>query len=325
MPQLSKEDSLTRIAPAQGTRKGHHRFVSSAVWIATLSAITGLATLGRESVTAHFFGRADQIEAFLVAALIPMFLINAAGNSIGAGFVPTLLAVRHDHGQRSASDLTAAFFLSSLGLIAAAMLASAIFFPFLLPFIARGFDDAKLDLARRLFYWLLPVVAIGAIGKFWLAVLNGYEQFAAGSLMPIAVPLSVIAFVGLAPEAERLQYLVYGVVAGFTLQLIGAVSLAGRMRLLRRPTLPRGVKPLLAQASSQYFAMLGGTLTLMLLEVVDTTFAARQGTGTVAAVNYASKLAVLILGFVGSALATAVVPYYARLRQEGTIADQGHL
>src|SRR5215472_488029 len=190
MPPSSEQEPLSSLAPA---RNAHHRFLSSAALIAALSAITGLAVLGRESVTAHFFGRDDQIEAFLVAAL---------------------LAVRHDRGQRSASDLTAAFLLGILGLVAAAIAVCALAFPLLLPLIARGFDGAKLELAQRLFYWLLPVVAIGAIGKFWLAVLNGYEHFVAGSLTPIVVPLSVIAFVVLAPDNARLEFLMYGVVAG---------------------------------------------------------------------------------------------------------------
>ena len=321
MPDWSKDDSLSTVASARGS---HHRFVSSAALIAATSAVTGLAVLARESVTAHLFGRGDQIEAFLVAALIPMFLINAAGNSIGAGFVPTLLRARHDHGESSASDLTAAFLLLAAGLIAAAMAICAIVFPFVLPLIARGFEAEKLDLTRHLFYWLLPVVAIGALGKFWLAVLNGYERFVAGSLIPIVVPLAVIAFIGLASEAARLESLMYGVAAGFALQLAFALAVSARMGLLRWPGLPPQVKPLLANASSQYFAMLGGTLMLMLLEVVDTTFAARQGAGTVAAVSYASKLSVLILGFVGSALATAVVPHYARLRAHGSLAEQAH-
>jgi putative peptidoglycan lipid II flippase len=281
-----------------------------------------VAMLGRESVTAHFFGRSDEIEAFLIAALIPMFLINAAGNSVAAGFVPTLLRVRHDHGDRSASDLIAAFLAVELGLIVAAMAVCAIAFPLVLPLIARGFDAPKLELSVHLFYWLLPVVAIGALGKFWLALLNGYERFAAGSLIPIFVPLTVIAFLVLAPATARLGFLVSGVAAGFALQLGAALAVAGRFHLLRRPALPTHIKPLLASASSQYFSLLAGTLTLMLLEVVDTTFAALQGAGTVAAVNYASKLSVLVLGFVGTALATAVVPTYARLRATGTIADQ---
>lgn len=278
--------------------------------------------LGRESVTAHFFGRGDQIEAFIVAALIPMFLINAAGNSVAAGFVPTLLRVRHDQGERSASDLIAAFLLVELGLIVAAMVICAVAYPLVLPLIARGFDSAKLELSMRLFYWLLPVVAIGALGKFWLALLNGYERFAAGSLVPIFVPLAVIAFLLAAPLESRLAFLVAGVAVGFALQLVAALVLAGRFHLLRIPALAEHSRPLLASACSQYFSLLAGTLTLMLLEVIDTTFAALQGAGTVAAVNYASKLSVLVLGFVGTALATAVVPAYARLRATGTIADR---
>ena len=191
MPRLSNVTAAVcpgAIGPVRHGTAAHHRFVFSAALIATLSAITGLAMLGRESMTAQLFGRNDPIEAFLVAALIPIFVINAAGNSIAAGFVPTLLRVRHDEGQRSASDLIAAFLLIAVGLIVGAILVLALLFPFVLPLIARGFSAAKLDLALHVFYWLLPVAAIGAVGKFWLAILNGYERFVAGSLIPIVVP-----------------------------------------------------------------------------------------------------------------------------------------
>ena len=70
--------------------------------------------------------------------------------------------------------------------------------------------------------------------------------------------------------------------------------------------------------------MLAGTLTLMLLEVVDTVFASMQPAGTVAAISYASKLSVLVLGFAGTALATSVVPHYARMRATGSLAEQRH-
>ena len=309
-------------AQLAGARAVNQSFVSSAALIAALSGVTGLAMLGRESLTAQYFGRSDPIEAYLVAALIPMFLINATGNSIGAGFVPTLLRVRHDHDQQTASDLIAAMLLMTLGLVAAAMLVAALLFPIVLPLIARGFAPPKLDLALHVFYWLLPVVAIGAVGKFWLAILNGYERFVAGSLVPIVVPLAVIACLLVAPPSARLDYLIFGVIAGFTLQLVAALIIAGSAGLLRLPSLPPRIKPLLSKAASQYFSMLAGTLTLMLLEVVDTVFAAMQGAGTVAAINYAGKLSLLVLGFAGTALATAVVPHYARLRATGTFAEQ---
>ena len=317
--RLSRADSRGQLA---GARAVNHSFVSSAALIAGLSAVTGVAMLARESLTASYFGRSDPIEAYLVAALIPMFLINATGNSIGAGFVPTLLRVRHDHDQQTASDLVAAMLLLALGLVAVAMLAAAILFPFVLPLLARGFAPPKLDLALHVFYWLLPIVVIGALGKFWLAILNGYEHFVAGSLIPIAVPLTVIACLLGAPAAGRLDYLIFGVVAGFTVQLALALLIAGRADLLRLPSLSDRIKPLLAKATSQYFSMLAGTLTLMLLEVVDTIFAAMHGAGTVAAINYASKLSLLVLGFAGAALATAVVPHYARLRAGGPFAEQ---
>src|SRR5205814_8378797 len=116
----------------------------------------------------------------------------------------------HDRGEGSASDLTAAFLWIAIGLVVAAMAVSALLFPFVLPSISRGFDAGKRDLAFNVFYALLPVVAIGALSKFWLAILNGYEQFAAASLIPALVPVSVIATLMIAPVTARLEFLLLG-------------------------------------------------------------------------------------------------------------------
>lgn len=306
----------TRTARVPGTP--HRRFLSSALLIAALSALAGLAMLVREGVTAQYFGRSDAIEAFIIASLVPVFLINAVGNSVGAGFVPTLLAVRHEKGPAAAAELLGAFQWLAIGLVAAAVVLAAIVFPHALPVFARGFDAGKLTLTREIFLWLLPVVFLGAIGKFWIAILNGYEHFVAGSLVPVAVPLAVIVALALAPAHDRLAWLVGGVAVGFALQAVASLVLAARARLLVRPRLVPRAGALLRRVSGQYFALLAGTLTLMLLEVVDATFAALQGAGTVAAVSYASKVAVFILAFVGSAVATAVVPAYARMRSEAS-------
>jgi putative peptidoglycan lipid II flippase len=294
----------------------HSRFLSSAALVAALSTLTGALALAREGITARYFGRGDEVEAFIIAALVPMLLINAVGNSIGAGFVPTLLRIEHTQGRRAASDLVSSFLAIAIGLIAVSTAIAAVAVPLAIPRFAAGFTSSKLELAQRLFFTLLPVFPIGAIGRFWLAILNGYERFAAGVLVPAVVPGTVIIFLLTAPQSLRLDALVYGVTTGFVLQFLAALYCAHRAGLVRWPRVRRVNRLRRSIALSQYFPMLAGTLTLLLLDVVETTFAAFLGSGVVAAVNYASKLAAFVLGFVGSAFAVAVVPYYARLRHE---------
>jgi putative peptidoglycan lipid II flippase len=308
---------MTDVQSARPVLAAHSRLLSSALLVAGLSMVTGALAVAREGVTARYFGRGDEIEAFVIGALVPMFLINAFGNSIGAGFVPTLLRVEHDQGQRAASDLISSFMAVLIGLVAIATAIAAVAVPLAIPRVATGFAPAKVELAQRLFFTLLPVFPIGAIGRFWLALLNGYERFAAGVLAPAIVPATVIAFIVAAPPDARFDALVWGVACGFVLQFLLALQLARRAGIARWPRLRVASPNQLSVASSQYFPQLAGIFTLMLLEVVESAFAAPLGPGAVAGVNYASKLAVFVLGFAGSALATAVVPYYARLRSEG--------
>src|SRR5208282_5777293 len=60
------------------------------------------------------------------------------------------------------------------------------------PLIASHFAPAKLDLAVRLFYALLPVVLITGIATNCTAVLNTFDHFAVPALAPVATPAAII-------------------------------------------------------------------------------------------------------------------------------------
>jgi putative peptidoglycan lipid II flippase len=88
------------------------------------------------------------------------------------------------------------------------------------PLIASHFPPAKMDLAIRLFYALLPVVLITGIATNCTAVLNTFDRFAWPALAPVATPVLII--VGALTLSGR-----YGIWAMVYATLAGALVHAG--------------------------------------------------------------------------------------------------
>src|SRR5262249_32694028 len=137
---------------------------------------------GKEFVVAGIYGRSDAMDAFLAAFLIPNLLVNLIGESMNQALVPTFIRVKIREGRERAQQLLSSSMLGMCGLLTAASLAMAGLARAISPLIASGFGSAKMDLAIRLFYGLLPVVLLTGIASNCIAVLNACERFALPAL-----------------------------------------------------------------------------------------------------------------------------------------------
>ena len=64
-----------------------------------------LIALFKEVAVADYFGRGDAVDAFLVAYLVPGFLIVLVAGSLNAAFIPTFILVREEKGEVAAQRL----------------------------------------------------------------------------------------------------------------------------------------------------------------------------------------------------------------------------
>ncbi len=105
--------------------------------------------------------------------------------------VPTLIRVREREGHERAQQLLSSSMLWMCLLLIAASALMALGARGFFPLIASHFPAAKLDLAVRLFYALLPVVLITGIATNCTAVLNTFDRFALPALAPMAIPAAI--------------------------------------------------------------------------------------------------------------------------------------
>src|SRR5208283_5460165 len=104
--------------------------------------------------------------------------------SMNQALVPTLVRVRELEGRERAQELLSSAMLVTCLLLGLASLAMGLAARGFFPLIASHFAPAKLALAVRLFYALLPIVLLTGIATNCTAVLNTLDRFALPALAP---------------------------------------------------------------------------------------------------------------------------------------------
>jgi putative peptidoglycan lipid II flippase len=302
--------SLQPQAPASLTPG--RKIFNAAASVAVCSAIAALASTAKELAVARWFGRGDALDAFLIAFLLPSFLVNLVAGSFNAAMIPTFIEVRENEGSEAAQRLFSGVVVISLGLLVAVSVVVGILAPYFLPLLGSGFNPEKLMLTRRLLYALLPFIALSGLAVAWTAVLNAGEYFGLPALSAILTPLSIIAFLLLLGRTWGIFTLAIGTVTGVALQ---ATVLGWLLRVRGVRLEPRwyGWDPSLRKVIGQYAPMLAGALLMGSTELVNQSMAAMLEPGSVAALNYARKVVSLFIVTGAIPLSTAALPYFSQM------------
>lgn len=279
--------------------------------IGSITLFVKLVATGKELYVASLFGVSDALDAFLIAFMLPSFSIAVLGGAFQAAFVPAWVQSRERDGVDAANRLASNATALSAGMLVAFTLILGFCFPLLEPIVASGFAPAKLELTRKLFYGLLPVIAAGGIASLWGSVLNAGERFVLVGLIPLATPVVVISLLVARPETDPMT-LVAGTVAGAMIEL---VLLAITLRRHGIPVLPRwhGLDEPTRAAVRQYLPMVAGSLLMATTTVVDQSMAAMLGPGAVSALSYGNKIIGFVVGIAAVAIGTAVLPSFSAM------------
>lgn len=290
----------------------NRKIFAAAVIVGLVTVVAKLASLVKELIVASTFGRGDDLDAFLIAFLIPAFAINVIGGSFNAALIPTFITVREVKGKQSAQQLFSNVVFLSSALLIAVSLALALLAPFLLRHLASGFSEAKLALTEQLFFTLLPILLINGLATTWGAVLNAGERFAWVSLASLSIPLVIIAALLGGGQSWGISALTIGTVAGFALE---ACVIAWGLSRRGLSILPRwfGMDDDLRLVMKQYFPMVMGGALMSSTLLVDNAMAAMLDPGSVAALSYGNRLVTVITGIGAMAMGTAALPYLSKM------------
>jgi putative peptidoglycan lipid II flippase len=279
-----------------------------------LSRVLGFA---REAVIAALVGRGRETDAYNAAFQIPDILFYfLAGGALSIAFIPLYARAKAEGGEAAAQR----FLATVLGtMTAAAVLASALLWVFAHGLVALQFprfEPAAQALTARLTRIVLPAQIFFIAGGIVRGALMAEGRFGSQAAAPIVYNLGIIACGAAGAQALGIAGFAWGALFGAAAGSLGTAlyEARGRLRLGFR----------IAPLDPEFRRYLGVALPLMLGvtlitvdEWYDRWFGGLLAAGSIATLAFGRRLMQLPVGLVGQAVATAALPAFSKLLEEG--------
>jgi putative peptidoglycan lipid II flippase len=282
-----------------------------------LSRITGLL---RESLMARAFGSNAYTDAFIIAFRLPNLLRRLfAEGAFSQAFVPLLSEYKTKNGEADTKELVdqaATFLLWSTVLISLVGIIAA---PFLINAIVDAAQhtpdsiDAAVFMTRFMFPYIVCMSFVALAG----GILNTWSRFKVPAFTPVLLNL---AFIGAALFLQqRLAQPIYAMAiavmvggllqVGFQIPSLLKIGMLPRihlnpLRALRDP----GVRRILQKMGPALLGVSAAQISLF----INTSIAGHLGAGSVSALTYADRLMEFPTAMLGVALGTILLPGLAK-------------
>ena len=296
--------------------------------LARSAGLFGLATMAsrllglvRDQVLAFYFGAGDAMDAFRVAFRIPNLVRDLfAEGAMSAAFVPTFTRELAAEGRDRAWRLTHSVVTALILLTGVFVVVGIVYAEPLVSLYAAGFAEVpgKLELTVYMARLMMPFLTMVAVAAVFMGMLNALGHFFVPALSPAMFNVATIVIIaGLVPFAPALGVQPIVLVAFAT--LAGGL---GQLLIQWRPLRQEGYgyRPALDlrdPALGRVLLLMGpGTIGLAATQInifVNTRFAAEEGTGAIAWLDYAFRVMYLPIGLFGVSIAAASTPAFSRL------------
>jgi putative peptidoglycan lipid II flippase len=293
-------------------RSVNRRIFAAIATVGGVTTLVKLAAAAKDMAVAYQFGTSDELDAFLIALVLPAFAVTLIGGSLNAALIPTYIQVREQEGQPAALRLLSSIMVLSTGFLVVLSIILALTASYFLPLMASGFSAEKLAVTQSLYYGLLTTLVLSGVATTWGAILNSENRFALAAAAPVATSIVTIPAVIVMATYWGSYALVIGMVGGALIEvcLVGWGLTRAGISLVPRWC---GASPAVKQVLHQYAPMVAAVFLMSGTGVVSQSMAATLGPGDVSALSYGSKVTNLILGIVALAVGKAVIPHYSSM------------
>lgn len=241
-------------------------------------------------VSARWFGVSAEMDAFVLAFLVPSLLAELLVAPAEAALIPALSRTSDRFDMYSWVMARALRVLMALALMLAVM---AALFTASLP--------AHVGLMLR---WLSPIVPLMGVATISRSALYAERRVAQAALIPMMTPLVTLAVLALAGRSWGVRSLVAGAVFGLVAEAALGIWLASRAGYL-----PRWIRmkstPAWSSLRDAYLPAVVLALAISGTPAIEQWFAATEGLGAASTFNLGTRL-VTVMASVGAAIIGAV-------------------
>lgn len=309
--------------------------LSAAAKVSSMTMLSRITGLLRETLIARAFGASEMTDAFNVAFRLPNLLRRLfAEGAFSQAFIPILGEVTTKEGEKASKLLINAIATLLFWSLLITVILGVIGAPWLIYALASGFHsspayDTSVVLTRIMF----PYIGLISLVSLAAGILNTNRKFLVPAFTPVLLNVCMVgASVLLAPHLETPIYaLGIGVMAGGISQLAIQIPSLARLGLLPRiglswHTIKRAIrhpdaKRMLRLMGPAVFAVSVGQLSL----IINTNIASHLAAGSVSWLSYADRLMEFPTALLGVAVATVLLPSLSKANAAGDEKQAGAL
>lgn len=308
-PRISEEPSTAR----------------STVVVVSGIAVSRVLGFVRERVIAHFYGVGGPLDALYAAYRVPNLFRNLLGEgSLSVAFVsllsPLLAQGREDEARRLVRITGSVLLLVVSGLVGLGLLAA----PVLGRLVGAGFDPSRMDLTIRLIRLVFPVAGFLILSAWAMGIYHADRRFLIPAVAPSLFSVCEIALIYLLfakLTEEPIRALALGILVGGAVQFLLHVPRLGRLIHGFRFDLSFD-HPAFRKLISLFLPLALVVGVTQVNGLVDTILASFLSSGSIASLQYASRLYLLPLGLFGTSVAMVTLPTIAA---EAAVRDRAEV
>jgi putative peptidoglycan lipid II flippase len=258
-------------------------------------------------IVAKVFGASADLDAYLLAFLVPSFITEVLCGAVVPSLVPRLVDLLHRGNLRDMQEL----YTKALRRVVILVSTVAVLLSVVAAITMRiGSDDRRVALTSSLLIVMLPILPFSAVSNVWRAAMNAGEHFAiaaaASAVTPVVISLFLLAL------GPRVFWLAVGSTIGAIMEtaILGCFLRGLKLALFE---MPAGEPRLACNGMDRQF----GSLALNNLVVggslfVDQWMASLLGSGVVSVLNYGSRLTSVLIALGPEALGITLLPRFSR-------------
>ncbi|MHB8108409.1 MAG: murein biosynthesis integral membrane protein MurJ [Syntrophorhabdaceae bacterium] len=297
--------------------------------VISFTLLSNILLVARDVVLARWFGLSNELDAFFIAMIVPMFLVTVLSIPIGTVVIPHLIQSFEKDSHEATQKLITVCSTMILCLMVFLSLVLYISGKYYLPLIGWGFSPGKIALSHRILMIIMPILFFSGFVILGNSILNARRKFAVPALAQAVVPM--IAIVALIAAASRIG--IYAMAAGMILgQIVNLVLVDYYVRKEGYSLFP-AISPSrifqimrISRTTSksmfwQYVPLVIAALFISLSLPINNVMAASLAAGSVSAFNLGMKFILFFTGLVGTGISTVMLPHFAQYFAQDRITD----
>lgn len=291
----------------------------SAIMLSFIHGITLIFSFLKESVFAYYFGTTATADAYAIAIQLPVTLFSVVSTAISTIVIPNyskeLIQNGKEKGRRFASNLITIISVITIVLL----LVLELIAPIVIKITAPGLVKETSDLACLLFRLVMPTILLTELININTGILNVHKSFALPALGSMFLNILYVTIVIVMANSIGIYAAITGYIVGTFIQF--AYSLILRMRFVKYKYEFNIKDETIVNSFKMAVPVFIGIGAAEINKVIDKMVSSFLQEGSIASLNYASKLSSAVSSLLISGIATVVYPEFSRCVNEKRYKD----